>query len=175
MLGTKIANSWADLTDGSIEVPINASEFGTSIADASVWTGTTAAGAYSGDSCGNWLDESLSALGDTGESDSYTGGWTSRGGSRCNEPRHLYCFEQPWCGNGVVDLASEQCDDGNTSDTDGCTNSCLVVNQTAGGTPTEEPVVKEPGLTVPTIRKSPAIEVEQSSPSLNLQSSQLAE
>lgn len=46
--------------------------------------------------------------------------------------------DQPVCPNGVAELG-EQCDDGNTTDTDGCTNSCLlascgdgVVQATAG-------------------------------------------
>src|SRR3989344_7483457 len=32
----------------------------------------------------------------------------------------------PRCGNGVVDQGSEQCDDGNASNTDGCSTSCQL-------------------------------------------------
>lgn len=31
----------------------------------------------------------------------------------------------PTCGDGIVEIP-EQCDDGNTVDTDGCDNSCLL-------------------------------------------------
>ena len=30
------------------------------------------------------------------------------------------------CGNGVIDNATEQCDDGNTNNNDGCTNTCTL-------------------------------------------------
>lgn len=32
----------------------------------------------------------------------------------------------PYCGDGLVNQASEDCDDGNSDDTDHCTNRCLV-------------------------------------------------
>ena len=36
------------------------------------------------------------------------------------------CELLPMCGDGVVQAAWEECDDGNTDDTDGCTNSCKL-------------------------------------------------
>ena len=36
------------------------------------------------------------------------------------------CTMNPECGNGVVDQASEECDDGNDDDTDGCLNDCTL-------------------------------------------------
>lgn len=44
----------------------------------------------------------------------------------CNETavRALCCAPDPSCGNGVVDSVEEQCDDGNTDETDDCLNSC---------------------------------------------------
>jgi cysteine-rich repeat protein len=32
----------------------------------------------------------------------------------------------PYCGDGLVNQASEDCDDGNADDTDHCTNRCLI-------------------------------------------------
>jgi len=31
---------------------------------------------------------------------------------------------ETWCGDGEVNDAGEQCDDGNQNDNDGCTNQC---------------------------------------------------
>jgi cysteine-rich repeat protein len=44
----------------------------------------------------------------------------------CNEQQYyaLCCKPTPTCGNGVVDSPEEECDDGNTSETDGCLNDC---------------------------------------------------
>ena len=44
----------------------------------------------------------------------------------CNEQaaRALCCAPDASCGNGIVDSAEEECDDGNTSETDACLNSC---------------------------------------------------
>lgn len=53
----------------------------------------------------------------------------------CNElsVSALCCAPTPTCGNGVVDSPEEQCDDGNTSETDACLNSCVWRVPTANG------------------------------------------
>lgn len=44
----------------------------------------------------------------------------------CNEGMHaaLCCAPIPTCGNGSVDDAREECDDGNANDFDACSNAC---------------------------------------------------
>jgi len=56
-----IANDWSDLTDGKLAVPLSVDENGIDIKTANafdlkgfVWTGTTAAGATTTETCGNW-------------------------------------------------------------------------------------------------------------------------
>jgi cysteine-rich repeat protein len=46
----------------------------------------------------------------------------------CNEKhvQALCCAPQPLCGNGNVDSAEEQCDDGNMDETDTCLNNCTL-------------------------------------------------
>ena len=36
-------------------------------------------------------------------------------------------FPPPVCGDGILDVATEDCDDGNTKDDDSCDNSCNIV------------------------------------------------
>jgi cysteine-rich repeat protein len=47
-----------------------------------------------------------------------------------SRPTLTVCYVVPehFCGDGVVDPAVEQCDDGNTSDDDGCLASCAVAS-----------------------------------------------
>ena len=46
----------------------------------------------------------------------------------CNETfvQALCCAPNPLCGNGVVDSPEEECDDGNSDETDACLNSCSL-------------------------------------------------
>jgi cysteine-rich repeat protein len=39
----------------------------------------------------------------------------------------------PFCGDGLVNLSFEQCDDGNNTNDDGCSSTCTVENETACG------------------------------------------
>ena len=48
-------------------------------------------------------------------------------------------FEQPICGNGVVEFPFEQCDDGNIVDGDGCSSFCFFENSICGNGITEFP------------------------------------
>lgn len=57
---TKVADSWTDLTDGTIDAAINKYANGTSAAGSEVWTGLTATGSASGSgttNCGAWSDQ----------------------------------------------------------------------------------------------------------------------
>ena len=53
----------------------------------------------------------------------------------CNEQiaRALCCLPTANCGNGIVDSPEEQCDDGNTDETDDCLDSCVWRVPTAHG------------------------------------------
>ena len=86
--GTKIADSWADLTDGTLDAPII--EGGTGF----VWTGTASDGSATGSNCSNWTSGasgSLGLRGITGQSDLQ---WTVFSGAGCNAALPIYCFEQ---------------------------------------------------------------------------------
>ena len=58
---------------------------------------------------------------------------TCTSGYGCNEKGNLAvcCKMNSFCGNGVVDHPEEECDDGNTSNTDSCLNNCMT--RTTGG------------------------------------------
>ena len=94
--GTVVANSLADLTDGTLDNPININENGSLLDGVSVWTGTSVAGSLEGDTCpndtGSWrrlTDESEGQIGDSSLADA---GWTNAGSSSCAVSNHLYCF-----------------------------------------------------------------------------------
>ncbi len=55
----------------------------------------------------------------------------------CNEQSvsAVCCAPTPTCGNGVVDSPEEECDDGNTDETDACLNSCAWRVPAANGVP----------------------------------------
>lgn len=90
-----IATGWADLTDGSLDKPLNVSEIGTLVNSSWVWTNSTSNGSIrqaQNNSCLNWLSDSDG--GGTGDSTRIDSGWADYGASACYYPRPLYCFEQ---------------------------------------------------------------------------------
>jgi hypothetical protein len=99
--GSRIANNWADLTDGAISAPINQTEDGTSV-DNYVWTNTlpdgTRGGLFPTDDCENWTSDSdAPEQGGNGGRSTQTGAeWTSstHTGSLCVSRNRLYCFQQ---------------------------------------------------------------------------------
>ena len=91
--GTRVANSWNDLTDGELLAPINQTENGGSPSSSLVWTGAQTNGLWQGYDCTNWTSNSVDAQGSRGRSD-LRQGWTSTGESTCNSSLALYCFQQ---------------------------------------------------------------------------------
>lgn len=95
--GTKVADSWADLTDGSLDAAINVYESGTGASgEGFVWTSTDTSGSYvnSGSGSGDCSDYSSTSGGTiTGQRASTTATWTNNNGS-CNNSYRLYCFRQ---------------------------------------------------------------------------------
>lgn len=91
--GTTIAADWTDLTDGTLDAPIDLSADGGMTALANVWTGTEADGTASPNNCSNWTSSSTSLIGDLG-SEVTSSGWSAFGSGNCGEVPGFYCFEQ---------------------------------------------------------------------------------
>ncbi|MDC0715626.1 DUF4215 domain-containing protein [Nannocystis bainbridge] len=103
--GTKVADDWADLTDNSLDAPINVTELGgpAPIGDticagggyATVYTGTSADGTLSWihDTCENWQSETANAY--WGHADAVNQSWTKWCTSgKCSWKSALYCVQQ---------------------------------------------------------------------------------
>jgi hypothetical protein len=94
--GKRIADNWQDLTDGSLDIPINVTQTGSKAADStSVWTYTKADGTAidaNTNTCGNWA--AATGDGDVGSDTSRNATWTDNGAAACNTGQHLYCFQQ---------------------------------------------------------------------------------
>lgn len=92
--GTLIANSWADLTDGTIAHAIDRTELNTLYTGA-VWTSTAPDGTFVGSvSCNGWTALGSNVTGLNGSATATTGPWTQAGGTFCNNAFPLYCFQQ---------------------------------------------------------------------------------
>ena len=90
--GTVVANSLTDLTDGTLNNPINIDENGSSLDGVPVWTGTSVAGSLEGDTCSSWVTNNGNSEGQVGNSSLSDEGWTNAGASSCVDRSHLYCF-----------------------------------------------------------------------------------
>jgi len=94
--GTVIATDWDDLTDDTLNAPIDLDETGT-LVSAFVWTGTAANGDIhiATGNCANWTTASASFLGQGGHSTIFRSfQWTEVANSRCDFSERLYCIEQ---------------------------------------------------------------------------------
>ena len=98
--GTPVANSWADLTDGTLLHGINLTQVGTTVSTP-VWTGTTATGAFNANGAngecsttGSWTSSAAARSGIVGSAGVETSNWSSSGTVTCNVPAAFYCFEQ---------------------------------------------------------------------------------
>lgn len=116
--GTKVADNWADLTDGSLDHAIDLTEQGTPVgSEARVWTNTTTGGqawdnarqcaaGISSDERGVWTwtcgapgwtaGDCRFQSGKYGDAHSTSGSWTGTANSNtaCDQALRLYCFEQ---------------------------------------------------------------------------------
>lgn len=96
--GTLIAESWAGLTDGTINHPIDLDEYGLPTAAVEVWSNTREDGTVFDRSnlstCLSWHDSSAGDIGQTGRIDQPAGEWTSFNDRTCDQLLPLYCFEQ---------------------------------------------------------------------------------
>jgi len=96
-LGNTIANSWALLTDGTLDHAVSYAMDGTSISSISsagaVWTGTNTDGTAVGGNCSDWTG--TSGRGHVGFWSLSNAIWTSNASEySCTSSYHLYCVEQ---------------------------------------------------------------------------------
>lgn len=94
--GTSVAHGWKDLTDGSLENAINATEKNSTL-DTIVWTNTTPMGQPLGAvHCAGWTSALLAQKGWYGFSSQNDTTWTDAlEGISCGGPFSVYCFEDP--------------------------------------------------------------------------------
>ena len=93
---TKIADSWADLTDGSLDLGITVSESGQAFAVQSTryWTGSSTSGNATLATCMGFTNATSGFNGDTGLVGFTTSAWTSSGADGCSASWRLVCIEQ---------------------------------------------------------------------------------
>lgn len=92
--GARIANNWADLTDGTIANRITITETGATSSGA-VWTNTSTSGGITGTRhCSNWAIGTSAQSGFEGTTNYADYGWTADNYNNCNQIKRLYCFEQ---------------------------------------------------------------------------------
>jgi hypothetical protein len=93
--GTKIADSWTDLTDGSLDAGINRDEFGASIIGGTAHTAVGTNGTYDSSlSCLGWTNGTSGQSGKDGSLGQTNSWWTSSNITGCHTTKRLLCFEQ---------------------------------------------------------------------------------
>nr|WP_276603086.1 DUF4215 domain-containing protein [Nannocystis pusilla] len=89
-----VANTLADLTDGTIDIAISVTELGTTPSASDVWTGSGPNGQATTATCTNWTTNSSAVTGEYGRSNGSNAVWSDNGNpATCNGLRRLYCFE----------------------------------------------------------------------------------
>lgn len=91
--GTRIANNWADLTDGALAAAIDRWLGGSQIVGY-IWTGTKANGTHAGNDCAGWTSSASAAWGYIGSSEYASANWTFLQSLTCDARLALYCFQQ---------------------------------------------------------------------------------
>ena len=92
--GTKVAEDYTDLTDGSLDAPINRDESGNLVANAAVWTGTLPTGLVAPATCVDWTSIPPYPRGTIGFTGQAGGGWTRASDfDGCANLHRLYCFQ----------------------------------------------------------------------------------
>lgn len=92
--GTKVADNWADLVNGSLDNPINVDQNGATVSTSTaVWTNTYDDGSMdSFTACDQWILTASTAT--AGLLTSATSTWTKNSTLACSGSRRLYCFQQ---------------------------------------------------------------------------------
>ncbi len=108
--GVKIADSKADLTDGTLRVPVGQSETGVYLSNHPVWTGTTSAGVAETTRCGDWMLADATQ-GKNGWANLANQLWTAKNDAACSSTwLRLYCFSDFPAVVFVDDFESAQSD-----------------------------------------------------------------
>ncbi len=93
--GTRIADNWIDLANGSLTAPIDKDEHGEQVgAYTQVWTGTNTSGSQGSQSCANWSSHQYDLLGNVGDASYANELWTYAENRSCNLKARIYCVEQ---------------------------------------------------------------------------------
>ncbi|MCK6551455.1 hypothetical protein L6R52_36805 [Myxococcota bacterium] len=95
--GTRIANDWADLTDGSLQAPINRDQTGAALVT-TAWTNTNVAGTAivttAAGTCSNFTSTLGTQSARIGNATQTAATWTTSSSGLCNRTTtRLYCFE----------------------------------------------------------------------------------
>lgn len=94
--GVKVADSLADLLDGSLAASINVTELETYVGNEAAWTATNINGLQIDGTCGDWTSASGSETARAGSTYSSDTGWTLMFTTSCGfASPHLYCVEDP--------------------------------------------------------------------------------
>jgi hypothetical protein len=92
--GTKLADDWDDLIDGSLNAPINLDE-NARLLSGDVWTGTLADGSpWLPDDCAGFSVGDSSQNAACGSATAQNSAWTDSQRPPCSAQLRLYCFEQ---------------------------------------------------------------------------------
>lgn len=96
--GTKIADNYLDLTDGSIQNIINMDPFGTIVGQKLFWSSTNPDGTSAQEfvTCQTWTwnDPSIYAHAMVGITNKKSTLWSMHARERCGKPYRLVCFQQ---------------------------------------------------------------------------------
>jgi hypothetical protein len=94
--GTVIAQSGADLLDGTIAAFLDRDENGEARAAATPWTGTTADGAVDTDgTCADWTSAAAAKNATRGITTEKNSRWTKSVAGSCADMNPVYCFQVP--------------------------------------------------------------------------------
>ncbi len=88
--GAQIADSWADLTDGTLDNPLNLDENGVGVRT-QTWTGTETDGTALTNHCNNWVGTPFGTIGDPTRT---AVPWTNSRVLGCAFSLKIYCFQQ---------------------------------------------------------------------------------
>ncbi|MCB1581059.1 MAG: hypothetical protein H6859_10865 [Rhodospirillales bacterium] len=91
--GTKVADNWTDLTDGSLDNYIDRDENGNLVSSKNVWSNLWSNGnRINTTGCSYW--SSTGPTGNNGQNSRVDSQWSYAGSQSCTASNHLYCFQQ---------------------------------------------------------------------------------
>lgn len=93
--GTRIADDWADLTDGTIQAGINLDDEGVEFPGSLfVWTGSESDGDAEVSTCNGFTSKAGTDTGASGFTADTNLDWTNGASRACDRQARLYCIEQ---------------------------------------------------------------------------------